>query len=55
MKTTSIICAITLMIGLNSSAFAMHLNAAVDSQGQPANCGYQTVALDPNRQIARCY
>jgi hypothetical protein len=55
MKAISIICAVTMMIGLSSSAFAMHSNAAVDSQGQPANCGYQTVALDPNRQIARCY
>lgn len=55
MKVTSIICAIVMMIGLNSSAFAMHSNAAVESQEQSAKCGYQTISLDPNRQLARCY
>jgi len=55
MKTTSFIFAIAVMLGLSSSAFAMRSDVAVDSQGTSAKCGLQTVALDPNGPIVRCY
>lgn len=55
MKTTSFIFAIAVMLGLSSSAFAMRSDAPSESLGASTKCGLQTIALDPNGPIARCY
>ena len=55
MKARSLLLAIAVMIGLSSSAFAMHSNVQFESQRHSNKCGFQPVALDPHQQLARCY